>query len=137
MFFIIILGLSVCATAQDTTNQNRNTHTRVFDSVPGARQVQIESILNSIMNQGNYLAKAGNNFTTAGVLLSLSIVSGVVTAFIPTGSNSNSSTVYIMAAVSGGFFLSSVVFFFIGSHNLKLAGDYHLSLDGNSLKFYF
>ena len=140
--FIIILICAINLNAQDTISRGKTIPVRVFDSVPGARQVQIQSIINTIRDESDFLFQAGRNFTAAGVLLSFSTLSGIGAAFIPVGKtpatiNSNNNERYVLYAAAGGFFISSVVCFFIGADKLKKASNYHFSLEGSSLKFYF
>jgi hypothetical protein len=104
-----------------------------------------------LKDEGYYLHKAGQNFTGAGVCFSLSILSGISIAFTFDGKThsqivQNDTYRKLLIGVSGGFFISSIVCFFIGSHQINQAGiiiqqsknkKYSLVTDGNGLKFNF
>lgn len=101
--------------------------------------------------QAEYLNRAGRNFTDAGVLFLFSCLTGASIVFVPAGKttsdiNSDNTIRYCIAGVSGGFFISSLICFFVGAHDLNKAGfiiktgnnkKYLITVEGNKVKFDF
>ena len=89
--------------------------------------------------QGEYLQRAGRNFTASGYLFLSSIVSGTCSVFIK-----NESLQKTCIVASGGLLVSSIVCFIVGSHQINRAGyiikqnkKYIITTDGSSVKFKF
>ena len=175
LFFVLIVTMfTFTVNAQDTISKEMKSYDLVLKSRLTPSQQEMYSYdfqkmkdfayVDTVKNyeytlrvdpsyiQGEYIRRAGNMFTSAGVCLSLSVVSGVSTVFLPvkiddkTGKDGNEIPRYGLMVISSGLFVSSVVCFLVGSHDLSKAGmiikegknrKYIITTNGSNIKFNF
>jgi len=131
---IFIFAMLICAAslnAQDTISKKiitaKEYNPATGEWVNTKAKIEYTIKVDPSYVQGEYLQRAGRNFTNAAVLFSTSLACGIVTAFIPVvydknGADINKSARYGAMAITGGVFIGSVVCFFMGSNNMTKAG---------------
>ena len=143
MFTLLICAVSINAQVVDTISRKiiKEDGLSHWDrGNPILKEISIWKADN-IYTSSIYFDKGGNNLMWGGITLGSGVVVGMIPLLIE---NPSKSLSYGCLGVSGGLFITSIVQFIVGGHQISKGGmilrqkkNYIIETDGTSLKVKF